>query len=176
MKPVYALSLSLALLLFASCNKDLSYEGGAVPPPVKPPITRSGEDQFKDFLAGKKFQLRAFYSDKPIDYKDDDSIYSQETDLWPYVAGYLVDDVNTFFANGTIDIQQNSRKKPGLPDEDLMRNYSVGTNEDGLYMDFLDYQYNPLQYHLSEYADGYFVLAVKWKDGATLFSRFEQIP
>lgn len=179
MRSFYALLIPVALFVLTSCEKELSYEGGLVPPPTTPPVTPpvelTDEEKFKQVLTENKFQLRAFYSDVAIDYNEDDSQVLHETDLWRYVASYLKDDVNTFFANGELTIQQNEKKKPGLADSLVTRQYSIGTDSGGMYMIFLDYAYEPLKYQVYEVADDYFILAIKWTQGATLFSRFEKV-
>lgn len=182
MRSFYALLIPIALLFLTSCEKELSYEGGFVPtpppvvPPVIPPVELTEEEKFKQMLADEKFQLRAFYSDIPVDYKERDAQVKQETDLWIYVAEYLKDDVNTFSGSSDdVTIEQNQKKKPGLADSLLTRQYTIGTDDDGLYMMFLDYEYKPLQYHVHEMGDDYFILSIKWNQGATLFSRFEKV-
>jgi len=144
-------------------------------PPVTPPVELTDEEKFKQVLTENKFQLRAFYSDVAIDYNEDDSQVLQETDLWHYVAPYLKDDVNTFFANDDVVIQQNEKKKPGLADSLVTRQYSIGTDSDGMYIIFLDYAYESLKYKVHEVGDDYFILSIKWTQGATLFSRFEKV-
>ena len=186
MRSFYALLFPVVMLLFVSCEKELSYEGGFVPPPPppptvtppieEPPVELTDEEKFKQVLADNKFQLRAFYSDIPVDYNERDSQVKQETDLWPYVAPYLKDDVNTFSgSDDNVTIEQNAKKRPGLTDSLITRQYSLGSDDDGMYMIFLDYEYNPLQYRVHETGDDYFILSIKWNQGATLFSRFEKI-
>ncbi len=182
MRPFYALFLPLALFLLISCEKELSYEGGAVSPPppvvppVVPPVELTEEEKFKQVLFDGEFQLRDFYSEVPIDYNERDGQVILETDLWHYVIGYLKDDANTFSASSeNVVIAQNQEKKSGLPDETITRNYAVGTDDNGLYLTFLDYKYEPLPYRVHEFGDDYFILSVEWKDGIKLFSRFERV-
>lgn len=181
MRPFYALFVPIALFMLTSCEKELSYEGGAIPPPptvppVIPPVELTEEEKFQQVLADGKFQLRAFYSDVPVDYNEDDAEVRQETDLWRYVAPYLKDDVNTFSGStDDVTIQQNEKKKPGLADTLITRQYSIGTDADGLYMNFLDYEYNPFRYRVEESGADYFILYIEWNQGARLYSRFERI-
>ncbi|MBO9571268.1 MAG: hypothetical protein J7497_03545 [Chitinophagaceae bacterium] len=178
MRPFYTLLLPFTLL-FVSCEKDYSYEGGTPIPPVTPPVVVppvvSEIDQFKQILTDNKFQLRAFYSDIPIDFNPDDNQVNLETDLWQHVAFYLKDDVNTFYENGEVKIEQNHYKRPGLDDAELTRQYAITEDSDGLILMFLDATYNPLQYRIAEVGDNYFILSVEWTPGVTVYSRFEAV-
>lgn len=176
MKRIHYPLILLAIVLITSCEKELSLEGYQPPPVVIPPVIISEEDQFRELIDSQKFQLRGFYSDVPVDYIENDSLVKEETDLWKYVSHYLKDDINTFYTSGNVvTIEQNAQKMPGLSDPILNRNYLIGTDADGVYMRFLDYQYNPLEYRLHKMTDEYFILSIKWRQGATLFSRFEKL-
>jgi len=154
--------------LFASCSKELSLEL------AQPLLTK--EEEFKKLVTSTAFQLRACYSDIPVDYIEDDSVITKETNLWRYVSPYLKDDVNTFRTdNANVSIAQHTLKIPGNASEILDRQYHIGTDESGVYMDFLDFDYLPLKYRLHELGPDYFVLAVEWKYDATLYSRFETV-
>jgi hypothetical protein len=162
-----------ALCLFASCKKELSLEQ-ARPPAIKPTPTQ--EEQFKKLATSAPFQLRGCYSDRPVDYVDNDGQDREETDLWPYVSPYLKDDINRFFSDNTnVTIEQKELKIPGNNNPVIEREYQIGTDSLGVYMNFLDNEYKPLQYRLHELGDTYFVLAAPWKNGVTLFSRFELV-
>jgi hypothetical protein len=185
MKPLYALLIPFALTFLASCDKDYSYEGGFKPttpvkptePPViidTPPPPMSDAERLKALLLSGNFQLKAFYSDIPIDQNTTDNEVKQETDLWPYVAPWLVDDVDAFTEN-TVTITQNSVKRPLLADPTVIRNYSINTDEDRLYIIFLDYLYDPLTYRVHEIGEDYFILAVPGPQSSTLYSRFERV-
>lgn len=161
--------IAAALLAFSSCGKELSLELGDV--------NAVKEKQFRDIIVMKKFQLKAFYSDMPIDYDEKDDTVKQETNLWPYVSNYLKDDYNYFQVNGSdVTIIQNALKMPGLTDSILSKKYFVTKDDNGVHIDFLDYQYHPLKYDISKVGTDYFILSIKWKQGSTLFSRFEIIP
>lgn len=154
------------LCLFASCTKELSLEL-AQPLPTK-------EEQFKKLATSASFQLRGVYSDIPVDFIENDTEVRQETDLWAYVSPYLKDDVNTFKLDYTnVTIEQRELKIPGNNNAIIEREYHIGTDSAGVYMDFLDNEYKPLQYRLHELGSDYFVLSTPWQDGATLYSRFE---
>jgi len=125
----------------------------------------------------RKFQLKAFYSDIPIDFIENDDIIKSESDLWAYVNDYVKDDVNLFTDNNTdVQVYQNDKKLPGLDDAILYRTYFIGSDSEGSYMRYLAPDYTPLRYRLNEMTDDYFILSVKWKHGATVYSRFERIP
>lgn len=182
MRPFYTLLMLLAVV-FVSCNKDLSYEGGYIPPveppvvepPVEEPPVLSDSDNFKQFLVDFNFQLRDFYSDIAIDFNEEDNQTLSETDLWHYVPQYLRDDVNDFDEDGTVSINQHQVKKPGFDDDMLIRSYSVGEDENGVFITFLDSDYNPLSYRVAEIGEDYFILSIEWTQGAVLYSRFEKV-
>jgi hypothetical protein len=178
MRPLYALIFALSFL-FTSCDKDLSYEGGHVPPVEEPPVVipppLTTEEELKQLFADYQFQLRAFYSDTPIDFNPNDGDPTPETDFWNYVPAYLKDDSNKFDENGGLSIVQNTNKKPGLTAETLTRSYSISQDANGYYIMFLDANYDPLQYRIAETGTDYFILSVAGPNGSTLFSRFEKI-
>ncbi len=181
MKPVQCFSglvFFFLSILVSNCGKELSLELYAPPPPVTPgpppdPEPLTAED-LKNMLIDGRFQLRAFYSDIPVDYNTSDAEVIEETDLWEYVIYYLKDDINLFH-EGEVLIEQHTNKAPGQSADTLTRTYLVEENADGIFMTFLDYQYNPLVYRVYEFADDYFILSVEWEQGATLFSRFELV-
>lgn len=178
MRPLYTLIFA-STLLFISCDKDLSYEGGYIPPVVEPPVVvppvlTTGE-KLQELFADYEFQLRAFYSDIPINFNPSDPNGVPETDLFHYVPAYLKDDANTFTENGEVIIEQNAAKKPGLPAATLTRAYSIGEDTNGYFIVFLDASYNPLQYRIAEVGEDYFILSVDGGNGATLYSRFEKL-
>jgi hypothetical protein len=169
MKPLHLSVILLYLFLFTACEKELSLE-------LHQSDVKKAEE-FQKIVSDKKFQIKAYYSDIPVDYIETDDVVLQETELWGYVSEYLKDDINTFVSNNTdVTIEQNDVKMPGLDDAVLNRKYFIGVDEKGVYMKFLDYQYNPLTYRVYEMTDTYFILAIKWKQGATLYSRFDFIP
>ncbi len=177
MRPFYTLLMLLAVVV-VSCNKDLSYEGGYIPPvepPVEEPPVLSDSDDFKEFLIRFNFQLRDFYSDIAIDFNEEDNQTLSEINLWHYVPQYLRDDINSFEEDGTVIIDQHLVKKSGFDDDILIRSYSIGEDANGVFIVFLDSDYNPLSYRVAEIGEDYFILSVEWTQGATLYSRFEII-
>jgi len=130
--------------------------------------------EFKTILDLKHFRLVDFYSDKPIDYVLTDAEVKSETDLKIYIKPYLLDDDNFFESEGGVVITQNQQKKPGLTAPVLNRNYSISADENGAYLDFLDYDYNPIKYKIGEYSTGGFTIYLDWQNGAKVYSRFER--
>lgn len=162
--------LLFTLALFASCQKELSFESGELP-------EISEEQAIENFVTAKKFQLRRFYSDIAIDYIETDSQVKQETNLWGYVSEHLKDDVNIFLSTkGNVDVVQNAVKLTGVEDPILHRTYQIGSDSEGIFMMFLDANYNSFKYRFHETGEDYFILALKWSQGATLFSKFEMVP
>src|SRR5688572_27392869 len=156
------LILLITTMIFASCGKELSLENAQPPEPVKE--------------TSRKYQLKAFYSDIPIDFIEHDEETRSETDLWTYVHVYLKDDINEFYTDSTlVQIYQNEIKMPGNSAAVLQEYYLIGTDSEGAYMKFLGPDYEPLLYRLQEINDEYFIIYVKWRNGSTVYSRFERI-
>ena len=59
----YSLIVLLSLLIFASCEKELSLENGKPTDPVIP-----------EKEVSRKYQLKEFYSDTPIDFDETDDV------------------------------------------------------------------------------------------------------
>lgn len=169
MKRMHYAAAFLIATAAVGCSKEFSLESGDV--------NAAKAQTLQQLIVRNKFQLRAFYSDVPIDYIDTDDTVKHETNLWPYVSNYLKDDFDTFNPNGSdVTISQNGMTMPGLPDPILARHYSITHDDNGVYMQFLNYQYNPLGYTLVQTGADYFILSVRWKNQATLYSRFEMVP
>ncbi len=164
----YLVAAALAVGVFSSCKKDKEEEEN----PINPAYVQKAED-FKAFVKEKKFQIKDYFSDRPIDYIEDDEEIKAETDLKPYVSPWLWDDENTFdFSAGTVTIDQKSNKLDSLADV-IVRNVSVGANQDGPYFNFLSYTYQPLRYFIHELGSDYFVIYTNWHSGEKVFTRFE---
>ena len=131
--------------------------------------------EFRAFTSAKKFKITHFYSDKPVDYEENDNEVKQETDLWVYVKDYIRDDIN-IVDNNQVQIQQNAIKLPGSDAVTLTRPFNVGADRSGAYLEFVDYFYEPLRYKLFEFKDNYFIIYVDFKGGAKLFSKYELVP
>jgi len=154
----------LATTLFSACKKEDE---------ASPEDKQKAED-FKSYVVGKQFQLEQYTSDKPIDYIEDDTEVKAETDLWPYVSLWIKDDFNVFDpASGKVTITQNAHKIDGISDEVFTRDIAVGADKDGVYFNFLNYQYNPLKYRVVEFAADHFLVYVDWNAGAKVYSKFK---
>ena len=163
------LFFTCSMLLLLSCSKELSFSGKDA---SLPSITEG--DQLKEFLTsgGKKFTLKKFYSDIPVDYNPQDNNPELETDLTKYIIPYLRDDYYEFYPDGRLRITQNVRKHPGIEEEQFFRNYSIRTQSDTTVMDFVEHTYNQYQYSLAEMGSDFFIIQVKSGE-ATLYSRYE---
>lgn len=165
-----AMYLTVALLasgIFSSCKKgdDVSAED-----------KKKAED-FKAFVVEKKFQVKEYYSDKPIDYVEDDTEVKSETDLFAYVSPWIKDDWNVFDVNtNKVSVTQNDRKIEGNTEAVIVRDFLIGADADGAYFNFLNYQYNPLKYRLVEFTADYFIVYADWHSGAKVFTKFQVIP
>src|SRR5690242_11628274 len=94
--------VSMLLCSLSSCTKELSLED--VAQSVK----------FKSFVEGKKFQISEYYSDRPIDYNEEDTVVKSETNLFKYASSWLKDDYNSFDLNkNKVTIEQNIIMMPG---------------------------------------------------------------
>ena len=157
-KMKYSLFLLLICAFFVACDKDLSLENAQVEKVVR------------------KYQLRAFYSDVPVDFVESDDVIKQETDLWVYVKEYLKDDVNIFSeSDSSVVIHQNEIKIPGNEEPLLFKDYYIGTDAEGTFMKFLGPSYEPLVYRLVEMTENYILVYVVWKDDVKIYSRFERV-
>jgi hypothetical protein len=162
----YCIYVAFIFFAFAGCTKELSQEGGVYKePPVSP-----------DTVPVIKYQLKAFYSDIPIDWDEADNNHNKETDLWAYVQEYIKDDYNILLGSDSLVVYQNNKKMPGLADPILYKTYSFETEGTTRYMNFLTPEYAPARYRLYEMTDDHFIIGLKWKDGAHVFSRFERVP
>jgi hypothetical protein len=133
-------------------------------------------DEFKAAIVSQQFQVRDYYSDKPIDYIEDDQEVKEETQLFSYVSPWIKDDLNVFdAASKKVTITQNAVKIPGDASETLVKDFNIGADKDGVYFDFLNYQYQPLRYRLVEFTNTHFIVYTDWKSGAKVFTRFEVV-
>lgn len=145
------------------------------PPQVNPEYTKKAED-FKVFVQAKNFRIKNYYSDKPIDYIEDDNQVKSETELWQYVSPWLKDDNNVFDpAAGTVTITQNAEKIPSDASATITKNIRIFADNTGPYFDFLSHEYQPLRYHLVDFADNYFIVYADWHSGEKVYTRFEVV-
>ncbi|MBL7734583.1 MAG: hypothetical protein JNL51_03935 [Chitinophagaceae bacterium] len=129
--------------------------------------------EFKAFVDNKPFQIREYYSDKPIDYIDTDAEVKQETNLWKYVSPWIKDDFNVFnVSTGQVAIAQNEIKIEGNNEAVILKSCSVSAEKTGVYFNFLNYLYQPLKYRLEEFGSDYFIISADWTGGARVFTKF----
>ena len=134
-------------------------------------------NEFKAFVGAKKFQISEYYADKAIDYVEDDSEVRTETDLWRYVSLWIKDDFNVFdVSTGTVTITQNEDKIEGNSSATITKPIAIYAKKDGVYFDFLNYQYNPLKYHLVEFTSDHFLVYANWTGGAKVYTKFVVVP
>jgi hypothetical protein len=153
--------------LLGSCKKESG--------PSAADVAKANE--FKAFVVAKKFQVTDYYSDKPIDYVETDTEVKSETELFQYVSGWIKDDLNSFDVNtNKVTIEQNAIKIAGNDAPILVKDFSIGADKNGPYFNFLNYQYNPLKYHLVEFSGDHFLVYVDWHSGAKVYTRFTVKP
>lgn len=168
MKIVTFLAVALlATSVLSSCKKDDEAS----------PEDKQKAEEFKAYVTAKQFQLASYYSDKPIDYVEDDTAIKSETNLWPYVSFWIKDDLNVFdVPSGKVTVTQNANKYAGISEDVFVKDFSIGADKDGPYVQFLNYQYNPLKYRLVEFNAERFTVYVDWHSGAKVFSEFKVMP
>lgn len=168
MKTVTLLTLFLCgTFLFFSCKKEDEAS----------PEDKQKAEEFKAFIVSKQFQVKDYYSDKPIDYVEDDVEVKSETNLWPYVSLWIKDDFNVIDVNsGKVTITQNAHKFASISSEVFVKDISIGADKNGPYFTFLNYQYNSLKYRLVDFNPESFTVYVDWHSGAKVFSKFNVIP
>ena len=160
---VFLSATLMAALCVSSCKKgdEVSSEN------------KQKAEQFKASIASKKYQVREYYSDKPIDYNEDDEEVKAETDLFSYVSPWIKDDWNVFdVSSGKVSITQNEHKIPNDASEVISKDFSVSAEKEGVFFHFLNYQYQPLKYRLVEFNDEYFVVYADWHSGAKVYTKF----
>jgi hypothetical protein len=165
----YSLALFIALGSLSACSKD-DDDGGDNGGASEADIAKANE--FKTYVVEKKFQVSEYYADKPIDYVDTDNEVKQETDLWPYVSSWIRDDFNLFTSNNEVKIQQNGKLIAGNDSAVVTRNYAIGADKDGPYLDFINHEYKPLRYRLVEFNSSYFLVYVNWHSNSKVYSKF----
>ena len=150
--------LPVILISFAifSCKKNNSDE-------IRP------EDQAKAaeltiFLQGNSFQLKKYYSEKPIDYIDTDQVVKSETELWSYVSVWLHDDAYVFGQDGSLSIQQNLNKFPSNGSETISKKYEVAADKDGVGFKFIGHEYQDLNYRLISFTDTTLKVSASWNN------------
>ena len=160
----YSIAFISAILFTSSCQKTVNDKAS--------PEDIARANEFKTAVSEKKFQLKEYYSDVPIDYIDSDNVVKAETQLWQYVSGWLKDDKNLFVNNSEVRVEQNAVKMPGLDTAVLIRRFFIGADQHGPYMDFLNHEYHPLKYRLKDFTDSSFIIYALWNNKSTVFSKF----
>jgi hypothetical protein len=152
---------------FLSCKKS------SAPDPVSAE-NKAKATAFTTLLQKEKFQLKKYYSDVPIDYIDTDQVVKAETELWPYVSGWLKDDAYVFKANGDLVVEQNAVRIPSDTSALLMRTYTVKPDKDGVAFKFLGHEYQVLDYRLVTFNDTSLVIWATWNN-KKVFSEFRKV-
>jgi len=168
MRKLY-LMLIPAACVFASCSKAVTTPDGATDEATKK------ANAFASALKAHKYKLVSFTSDKPIDYISNDNEVKSETDLWAYVKDYVKDDVNQFNDNNTVSIWQGATKKAGQDGDIINVKFGAQAKGDAVMLNFVDYDYDPMQYKLDTYDDTGFSVFVDGPSGSKLYSKFQRV-
>lgn len=164
----YLAVIVAATFALSSCKKDKGDD-------INPEYIKKA-DEFKAFIASKVFQIADYYSDKPIDYIEDDTEIRSETELWKYVSPWLKDDYNVFNNNtNKVEITQNDSKISTDNSAVIVKDFNIGADKDGPYFNFLSHEYQPLKYRLVEFTGDQFIVYVNWHSGAKVFTKFHAI-
>ena len=136
---------------------------------------KNKSEEYQASVIGSRYQLVEFYSDKPIDYIENDSLVKSETALWKYVKPYLVDDENVMNMNGTVVINQKLEMDPFIDSAYIYRSYKFSNDDKAVYFDFVDYYYKPLKYKVSSMDNSSILIYIDWPNGAKLYSRYKRV-
>jgi len=166
-------NLVFASLIFVaalpSCKKDSDS-----PPAdqIDPAITARAEEM-KAFIVDKKFQIRDFYSDKPIDYNEEDTDTTKKTQLFAYTSTWIKDDKNSFNpSTGKVTIEQGPNKIAGNSDDLIVKDFSIVAEKDDVYFNFVDDDYLDLKYHLVSFTDSTFLIYTDYLEGSKVYTKF----
>ena len=138
--------------------------------------------ELQNYVVNNRFIPVDFYSDTPIDYLETDATVLAETDLKKYIFPYLKDDVITFNPDKTLLVDQGTEKMEGEDQQTFTRSWSTETSKaKGLvYLNYLDYFYEPRRYTLVEWNDTSIIAYVDWTSKknptktAKIYTRFEK--
>lgn len=164
LKPVY-FSLVAMLTILTGCVKTNQHVDEL----------KKKSDVYQASIIGNRYQLVEFYSDKPIDYIESDTVIKKETALWTYVKPYLTDDENGIYGKGEIIINQKSSRYPLIDSAYIYRSYKFSNDDKAIYFDFIDYFYKPLKYTVSSMDRSSILIYINWPNGAKLYSRYKRI-
>lgn len=151
----------LVLSLFAGyCTKESDAE-------ISPADSQKAET-FRSTWNNRGFQITDYYSLKPIDYDGDGDT---ETDLKPYISFWLTDD-STVISGDQATVYQNKFKIPVGMNSSFPVNFKVLADVSGVGIDFVNDDYYPTKYRLTEFTDSSFTIYTD-KNGNTVYSVFE---
>lgn len=163
MKMLFGTLVMIAVL--CGCKKDSGSSNSNVDTPQDDGISQENKDKaaaLQVWLEANKFQLSKYYSDEAIDYIDTDDVVKAETNLWPYVSGWLKDDVYSFSSDDQVTIEQNSSKIPSDSNAIITKPYSVKADTAGVAFDFMGNEYQPLDYRVVEFSDSILKVSAIW--------------
>jgi hypothetical protein len=138
--------------------------------------------ELQNYVVNNKFIPVDFYSDTPIDYVENDATVLAETDLKKYIFQYLTDDEITFNPDKTLLVNQGTIKMEGETDQTFTRTWGTETNKakNLVYLNYLDYFYEPRRYTLVEWTDTSIIAYVDWTSKADptktakIYTRFQK--
>jgi hypothetical protein len=162
----YVILLTFFTCFFA-CKKEKSAN----------PISDADKKRAADVTAliqNHEYRLSKYYSESPIDYIDTDQVVKAETDLWPYVSNWLLDDNYAFASNGDVTINQNAVKIPTNSAPVIMSKYLVVADKDGVRFDFVGHEYQTLKYRLVSFTDTAILFWATW-NGKKVFSEYKAL-
>lgn len=161
--------LFFALLLTTqSCKKEDA-------PPAGPSADEKLRAAFEaEILSHDHYRLAEYYSKSPIDYIDTDDVVKQETNLWPYVSPWLLDDWY-HFTKVKVTCYQNAEKIPDNPNPTIEQDFHTYFDRNGVGMHFMNHEYIPLEYRLDNFSDTDFTVHAFYKNHI-VYSRFHVVP
>jgi len=170
------LILALATVTLISTNSCQKDDAGGTSELEKKAI------DLQNYVVNNRFIPVDFYADSPIDYVESDATVLAETDLKKYIFPYLSDDVITFNADKTLLIDQGTLKMEGETQQTFTRSWSTETSKakNVVYLNYLDYFYDPRRYTLVEWTDTSILAYVDWTSKADptktakIYTRFQK--
>jgi len=159
------LLVAILISLLSSCQKESGQQASEAD------IQKS--ENFKTQISTNAYRAEKYYSKTPIDYITTDDEVKSETDLWGYVSLWIKDDSLVFKGDQAIFYQLNNKINTDNSPT-ISRSYSIGADKDGVYMNFVNHEYNPLKYRLESFDETGFVIYAEWQS-KTVYSRFAKI-
>ena len=172
LKLILALVIVPITLLVGSCSKNSDDT-------TQPSQLEKRADSLNKYVLERHFIPVDFYSSRPIDYNQDDTLIELNTDLKPFILPYLADDTIIFIDNGTLNIDQGSILYSVLPKQFTMP-WKIETSKakNEVYLLYLNYTYESRRYTLDYYNESEMLAHVLWvskinpADTATLYTLF----